>query len=122
MVKTLLFQTDADELALIMLGGDRSAVSGRLKKALGSRNIRLAAPERVGQVTGYAVGSIPPFSWQPPGFRSFVDAALLEYAVVGVGAGEWGREIVLTPADLVTAAGAVVANLTAQTGPALPPI
>ena len=119
MVKTLLFQTDGDELALVMLGGDRSAVSGQLKKALGSRNIRLAAPERVGQVTGYAVGSIPPFSWQPPGFRSFVDAALLEYPVVGVGAGEWGREIVLTPADLVTAAAAAVANLTAKTGPVL---
>ena len=37
---------------------------------------------------------------------------------MGVGAGEWGREIVLTPADLVTAAAAEVVNLTAKTGPA----
>ena len=120
MVKTLLFQTGAGELALIMLGGDRSAVSGHLKKALGSRNIRLADPERVLQVTGYAVGSIPPFHWQPPGFRSLVDAALLEYASLGVGAGEWGREIVLTPADLVAASSAVVVNLTDKSRPGKP--
>lgn len=117
MVKTLVFETGAGELALVMLGGDRSAVSGHLKKALGSRNIRLADPERVLSVTGYAIGSIPPFHWQPPGFRSLVDAALLEYAELGVGAGEWGREIALTPAGLVAAAGAVVVNLTDKNRP-----
>lgn len=117
MVKTLVFETGSGELALVMLGGDRSAVSAHLKKALGSRNIRLADPELARRVTGYAVGSIPPFHWQPPGFRSLVDAALLEYAELGVGAGEWGREIALTPADLVAAAGAVVVNLTDKNRP-----
>ena len=112
MVKTLLFQTDAGEPALVMLGGDRSAVSGRLKAALGSRNIRLAAPERVLQVTGYPVGSIPPFHWQPPRFRSFLDAALTEYPELGVGAGLWGQEIIMTPANLIAASQAIVVNLT----------
>ena len=69
MVKTLIFETAAGECALIMLGGNKNAVSGRLKRALGSRNIRLAAPETVKAVTGYEIGSIPPFHWQPPGFR-----------------------------------------------------
>ncbi len=112
MVKTLLFQTAAGELALVLLGGDRSAVSGRLKQALGSRNVRLADPVTVLETTGYPVGSIPPFHWQPPGFRSFMDAALLRYDALGVGAGEWGREIIMTPESLVLAAGAMVVNLT----------
>src|SRR5262245_46167248 len=47
MVKTLVFETDKGERALVMLGGDQSAISGHLKKALGSRNIRLADPEIV---------------------------------------------------------------------------
>ncbi len=117
MVKTLLFRTDSGELALVMLGGDQHAVSGRLKKALGSRNISLADPERVREVTGYAVGSIPPFHWQPPGFRSFLDAALTEYEELGVGAGVWGQEIIITPSNLAAAAPAIVVDLTNRTLP-----
>ena len=112
MVKTLLFRTGAGEMALVMLGGDQHAISGQLKRALGSRNISLADPGLVQEVTGYTVGSIPPFHWQPPGFRSILDSALTEYPELGVGAGVWGNEIVLTPADLIAASSAEVFNLT----------
>src|ERR1044072_3773416 len=61
MVKTLIFETDAGERSLVMLGADQNAISGHLKKALGSRNIRLAGPEAVVETTGYVIGSIPPF-------------------------------------------------------------
>lgn len=111
MVKTLIFETDKEERVLVMLGGDKNAVSGYLKKAIGSRNIRLASPETVIRVTGYEIGSIPPFHWQPPGFRSFVDAALMEEEILGVGGGVWGQEIMITPADLVAASGSSVVNL-----------
>ena len=111
MVKTLIFETAAGECALIMLGGDKNAISGRLKRALGSRNIRLAAPERVKAVTGYEIGSIPPFHWQPPGFRSLVDACLMDEAELGVGAGVWGEEIMITPANLLLACGGEVVDL-----------
>ncbi len=111
MVKTLIFETSAGERALVMLGGDKNAVSGRLKRALGSRNIRLADPETVKTVTGYEIGSIPPFHWQPPGFRSLVDACLMNEEELGVGAGVWGQEIMITPANLVTACGGEVFDL-----------
>ena len=47
MVKTLIFQTGAGERVLVMLGGDKNAVSGHLKRAIGNRNIRLADAESV---------------------------------------------------------------------------
>ncbi|CAI8015116.1 Cys-tRNA(Pro)/Cys-tRNA(Cys) deacylase YbaK [Geodia barretti] len=112
MVKTLIFRTSEGELALVMLGGDRHTVSGHLKRALGSRNISLADPNKVLEVTGYAVGSIPPFHWQPTGFRSLLDTALTEYDELGVGAGVWGQEIIISPNDLICASGAEVVNLT----------
>ena len=112
MVKTLVFETGTEERVLVMLGGDRNAISGNLKKAIGFRNIRLAGPETVQEVTGYQIGSIPPFHWQPPGFRSFIDASLMNEDVLGVGAGAWGHEIMITPQDLVRASQAVVVNLT----------
>ena len=79
----------------------------------------MVAPETVKAVTGYEVGSIPPFHWQPSGFRSFVDGSLLQEALLGVGAGQWGEEILLTPQHLVQAARAQIVNLTDREQPVL---
>jgi Cys-tRNA(Pro)/Cys-tRNA(Cys) deacylase len=117
MVKTLIFETDLGERALVMLGGDQSAVSGHLKKLLGSRNIRLASPEAVVATTGYAIGSIPPFHWQPEGFRSFLEESLMKEPLLGVGTGRWGEEILIAPADLVRASRARIVNLTERERP-----
>jgi Cys-tRNA(Pro)/Cys-tRNA(Cys) deacylase len=67
--------------------------------------------------TGYVIGSIPPFHWQPEGFRSFIDAALMQEPVLGVGAGQWGEEIIITPELLVQVSGAQVVNLTDREQP-----
>jgi Cys-tRNA(Pro)/Cys-tRNA(Cys) deacylase len=114
-VKTLIFETSAGERALVMLGGDKNAISGRLKRALGSRNIKLADPATVKAVTGYEIGSIPPFHWQPDGFRSIVDECLMREEELGVGAGVWGQEIMITPDNLVAACGAEVFDLSGTT-------
>lgn len=111
MIKTLIFQTDKSEKSLIMVGADQNAISGRLKKALGSRNISMAPPEVVKETTGYVIGSIPPFHWQPDGFRNFLEESLMEEELLGVGAGVWGNEILITPANLVLATNAIVFNL-----------
>jgi Cys-tRNA(Pro)/Cys-tRNA(Cys) deacylase len=120
MVKTLLFETGKGERVLVMVGGDRSAVSSHLKKALDDRNVRMAAPMVVKDVTGYEIGSVPPFHWQPADFRSFLDEALTREPVLGVGAGVWGNEILIAPANLVRAARATVVNLTERDRPAIP--
>jgi Cys-tRNA(Pro)/Cys-tRNA(Cys) deacylase len=112
MVKTLIFETDKGERALVMLGGDQNAISGLLKKALGSRNTSLAKPETVKEITGYEIGSIPPFHWQPPGFVSILEASLMNEPLLGVGAGKWGNEILITPGNLIIACGGRVVNLT----------
>jgi len=120
MVKTLIFQVDTGERVLVMLGGDQSAISGHLKKAIGSRNIRMASPQAVIATTGYEIGSIPPFHWQPDGFRSFLDESLMSEPVLGVGAGQWGEEILISPENLKRASRAQVVNLTDKDRPVLP--
>jgi Cys-tRNA(Pro)/Cys-tRNA(Cys) deacylase len=120
MVKTLVFAADTGERVLVMVGGDQNAVSGHLKKAIGSRDIRMAAPDDVKETTGYVIGSIPPFGWQPAGFRTFLEASLLDEPVLGVGTGQWGQEILIAPADLVRACGAIVVNLTDRERPVFP--
>jgi len=116
-VKTLIFQVDTGERVLVMLGGDQNAISGNLKKAIGSRNIRMAEPDVVRETTGYVIGSIPAFGWQPPGFRSFLEASLLDEPILGTGAGQWGEKIMITPENLVQASQAIVVNLTDRDKP-----
>jgi Cys-tRNA(Pro)/Cys-tRNA(Cys) deacylase len=117
MVKTLIFETDQGVRALVMMGGDQVAVSGHLKKVLGSRNIKLAPPEAVLETTGYVIGSIPPFSWQPAGFLSLLEASLLAEPLLGVGTGQWGEKILIKPQDLALASQARLVNLTERDQP-----
>ncbi len=116
-IKTLIFESDLGEQVLVMVGGDQNVISGHLKKVVGSRNIRMASPESVIQATGYAIGSIPPFSWQPEGFRSFLDQDMMAQQVLAVGAGVWGNEILIKPSNLVIASRAMVVNLTDREQP-----
>jgi Cys-tRNA(Pro)/Cys-tRNA(Cys) deacylase len=120
MVKTLIFQTDRGDHALVMVGGDQNVVSGHLKKVLGSRNIAMAKPETVIEVTGYKIGSLPPFHWQKEGVRTLLDESLVEEEILGVGTGAWGYEILIRPGDLIAAAKAEVVNLTDKEKPIFP--
>jgi Cys-tRNA(Pro)/Cys-tRNA(Cys) deacylase len=111
-VKTLIFSTDIGEQVLVMVGGNNNVISGHLKKVVGSRNIQLANQDIVLKTTGYQIGSIPPFAWQPEGFRSFLDLELVNETVLAVGAGVWGHEILINPVDLIKASSAIAVNLT----------
>ena len=119
MIKTLIFELDTGERILVMVGGDQNIVSGLLKKAAGSRNIKMASYEAVKEATGYVVGSIPPFSWQSEGFRTFLEVSLMNEPVLGVGTGVWGHEILITPENLVKASGAILVNLTDRDKPTM---
>ena len=117
-VKTLIFQVvDTGECVLVMLGADQNAISGNLKKAIGSRNIKMAPPETVKETTGYVIGSIPAFGWQPTNFRTFLEASLVDEPILGTGAGQWGEEIMITPENLIKASSAIVVNLTERVLP-----
>jgi Cys-tRNA(Pro)/Cys-tRNA(Cys) deacylase len=116
-VKTLILQADTGERVLVMLGSDQNAISGNLKKAIGSRNIKMAEPQVVKEITGYVIGSIPAFGWQPSGFRFFLEMSLLAEPILGTGAGQWGEEILITPRNLIKASNAIVVNLTDRDKP-----
>jgi Cys-tRNA(Pro)/Cys-tRNA(Cys) deacylase len=119
MIKTLIFELHTGERILVMVGGDQNIVSGNLKRAAGSRNIKMASFEAVKETTGYEVGSIPPFSWQPESFRTFLDISLMKEPFLGVGTGVWGHEILITPENLIKASGAILVNLVDQEKPAI---
>jgi Cys-tRNA(Pro)/Cys-tRNA(Cys) deacylase len=116
-VKTLSFQTDTGARVLVMIGCHQSAISGYFKKAIGSRSIKMADPDLLQETTGYVIGSIPAFGWQFSGFRSFLEASLLNEPILGTEAGQWGEEIMITPENLIKSSDAVMLNLTDRRSP-----
>jgi len=112
-VKTLIFEVVlTKEKILIMVASNKFAISKNLKKIIGSKDIKMASIDDIYKTTGYIVGSIPPFSWQPKDFRTFVDQGLMSKQLLGVGTGQWGEEIIIKPTDLLKASNAKIVNLT----------
>ena len=67
-VKSLVFATDAGELVLALVPGDRRADPAKIALAAGARTARVATPEEVEEATGFAPGAVAPFPL-PPGRR-----------------------------------------------------
>jgi Cys-tRNA(Pro)/Cys-tRNA(Cys) deacylase len=78
--------------------------------ALGSKRAELADPSAAARATGYVVGGISPLG-QRSRLNVVVDASAEQFETVYVSAGRRGLQVQLAPADLVRAAGAVVAAI-----------
>jgi Cys-tRNA(Pro)/Cys-tRNA(Cys) deacylase len=92
-------------VTLCCLGSDRTLDLA----ALGGGRLALVAREALKRMTGFEPGAVTPIP--QPGGRRFpvvVDEAATAHAIVGVGAGEAGAELLLEPAELARATGARV--------------
>lgn len=93
-------------------------VAGRLDlkafaAALGGKRAELADPAAAARATGYVVGGISPLG-QRSRLRVVVDASAERFETVYVSAGRRGLQVQLAPADLLRAAGALVAPIAAS--------
>ncbi len=108
-VKTLLYETDREFVAAYVRG-DREINEVKLKNALGAKHLRLAAPEKVEELTGAAVGFAGPVGL-PQGLRAMADASVAPLVGFVCGANRadthyvgarWGRDAPLPEtADLL---------------------
>jgi len=82
---------------------DRRAIGRMLN--VGRKQVHLADPETVLSVTGYPVGTLPPFG-HLRGIRTLVDRTVLGHQVIYAGGGSVNALLRLKPDDLVRACGA----------------
>ncbi|WP_035720136.1 YbaK/EbsC family protein [Gordonia shandongensis] len=81
-------------------------------KALGAPRAEMAQAAAVTRSTGYVLGGVSPLG-QKTTLPTVVDASVLAWDSILCSGGRRGLEIRLAPADLVSATGAVVAEITA---------
>lgn len=84
-VKSLVFLADG-RIALVLVSGDRRADSAKLAKVLGARDIRIATAEEVKNLTGFAIGGVPPVGHREA-FRTIIDRTLGRFETVYAAAG-----------------------------------
>ena len=58
-VKSLLFKI-GDKFCLCLVSGDKRCSLNKLKKKLNEKDVSMASPEEVKQVTGYTIGGVSP--------------------------------------------------------------
>ncbi|MDL9936770.1 aminoacyl-tRNA deacylase [Gordonia sp. ABSL1-1] len=80
--------------------------------ALGAAKAVMADARDVTRSTGYVLGGVSPVG-QKSALPTVVDSSALDHPLVLCSAGRRGMEIALSPADLITATGAVTAAICA---------
>ena len=107
-VKSLVFMADDDPLLALVSGSNRLDTT-RLGVVLG-KTIGRADAARVREVTGFAIGGVPPIGHASP-LAVVIDRDLLSYDVVWAAAGTPHAVFSIAPADLVRVTGGEVVDL-----------
>lgn len=119
-VKSVVFLVDGTPF--IVYGcGMRRVDPEKLAKRLNIsvKKIRLADAQEVQELTGYAVGTVPPLGLKTP-MPAFIDPAIQKYGMVYAGGGGLNALMKITPADLIRYSRAEVAPMLADEPAASP--
>lgn len=109
--KSLVFKTAQTGRAVLVITSGANTVNEfrvgmHVKEALGK-----APAAFVRQVTGFAIGGIPPVAHATP-LQTFIDQDLMKHAEIWAAAGTPNALFRLTPADLVKVTGGQVIRVT----------
>ncbi|MEU2253236.1 Cys-tRNA(Pro) deacylase [Nocardia xishanensis] len=110
--KTLVVELSTGTLAVAVLPVPNTLSLKAAAAALGAPKAAMADKTKAERTTGYVLGGISPLG-QRKQLPTVVDDSALRWDRVLCSAGKRGLEIELAPADLVRAASAVTASITA---------
>lgn len=108
MAPTFILQTERGYLAAIIRGDTRLSYK-KIKQKLGLKNISLAAPVQVKQLTGSEVGYVALVN---PDLPTIVDARVTEETMIYGGSGEPKHTLQISPQDVIMITQAQVFNFT----------
>lgn len=122
LLRSILVRRAADDYLFVLVPGGRRFDWPRLRALLGTSRLSLPDADEARSITGYERGAITPFGAARP-WPVIADASIEGQAVVAIGGGARGVNVHLSPADLVRATGATVAEISVAepTPPGRPP-
>lgn len=108
--KTIVMRTDKKELVVFCQSAQHEINLKKARAACGAKEVTPVKPEELLALTGYIRGGCSPLGMKRK-FPTFIDESALGHEKVYISAGVRGEQIVLAPADLVKATGAVTCDL-----------
>lgn len=108
-VKSLVFLVDG-QVTMALVSGVNRLDESALAAAAGGTTCRQADADAVRAATGFPIGGVPPFGHDTP-IAVYLDRDLLAWDEVWAAAGTPRDNFAITPAGLVRATGATVAEL-----------
>lgn len=110
--KSLLFLVAEKPVLVIACGTDpvrRSVIGGHYR--IEKRQVKLATPAQVRELTGYEVGAVPPFGHREP-IETLMDVSVMDHELIYAGGGGSRELLRVAPDDIVRVTAAEAANLT----------
>lgn len=83
--KTIVFSNEKKEFFAVLISSIYKVKQSKLAKLFGYKDVRLAKPEEVLNVTGYEVGGVAPFDLNIP---LYIDKELMNKEYIYVGGGD----------------------------------
>ena len=113
-VKSLCFLV-GEKPVLVLAAGDRRVDSKALRQIYGvsKRKCKIADPETVQRVTGFAIGGVPPLGHPQP-LITLIDRSLSRYETVYAAAGTSNTIFPIPYATLVEVTGGQIHDLTRE--------
>jgi prolyl-tRNA editing enzyme YbaK/EbsC (Cys-tRNA(Pro) deacylase) len=107
-VKSLIFRGKSSGKPILILTSGSNRVDEKKIAVLAGEPILRADADFVHDVTGFSIGGVPPIGHAQK-LESYLDEDLLQYSTVWAAAGAENAIFELTPGDLKTMTGAIVA-------------
>ena len=98
-VKSLIFKGKVSGKPILVLTSGANRVNEKRIKEYAGEKIERADAEFVREVTGYAIGGVPPIAHNQP-METYLDEDLLQYDLIWAAAGTPNAVFELTPADI----------------------
>lgn len=113
-VKSVLFTIRNEHILAIATGTrliERRAIADNFK--VGRKQVKLAPPDIVLTITGYPVGTVPPFGHITP-IPTLIDPSLFKMDVIYAGGGAHNALVRLHPKDILRITGGKIVDLHRQ--------
>jgi prolyl-tRNA editing enzyme YbaK/EbsC (Cys-tRNA(Pro) deacylase) len=116
-IKSLVFLVaeypTGDGRPVLVIANGTGRVDDRLVArhfGVGRKKVKMASPEQALEITGYAVGAMPPFGHQSP-LLTLVDPGVVDQEKIFGGGGEINAMLRLTPEELLRVIGAEIVSV-----------
>lgn len=109
-VKSIIFEGQQSHRPILVVTSGTNRVNEQAIERNVAESVKMARPDYVRRMTGFAIGGVPPVAHRHP-LKTFVDEDLMQYGEIWAAAGTPHAVFKLTPQELKKITGGTVISV-----------